>query len=225
MKKSELKNIIKQCIREVIFEEGSLTKIVAEVAQGMSIGQTTIQESKPIAPTGNNEVRQRIMQEVGGRPARQETDLEKKFKDMPFFAGTQPISENKNPQGDAGLDISNIPGMSQWGSVLSKIEKGKQMKGRRFNNRRKKKISGTIKVSIDDYGIKDTDSLVRRFNRKVRKEGVIEEIRNRRYFIPDSIRNAEKKRKRQRVIDKVNRKRQELLTFDDNSYKSKRRKK
>jgi len=125
MKKSELKNIIKQCIREVIFEEGSLTKIVAEVAQGMSIGQTTIQESKPIAPTGNSEVRQRIMQEVGGRPARQETDLEKKFKDMPFFAGTQPISENKNPQGDAGLDISNIPGMSQWGSVLSKIEKGK----------------------------------------------------------------------------------------------------
>jgi len=54
-----------------------------------------------------------------------DTLKEKKFKDMPFFAGTQPISENKNPQGDAGLDISNIPGMSQWGSVLSKIEKGK----------------------------------------------------------------------------------------------------
>ena len=125
MKKSELKNIIKQCIREVIFEEGALTKIVAEVAQGMSIGQTTIQESKPIAPTGNSQVRQRIMQEVGGRPTRQETELEKKFKEMPFFAGTQPLSENKNPQGEAGLDISNIPGMSQWGNVLSKIEKGK----------------------------------------------------------------------------------------------------
>jgi hypothetical protein len=125
MKKSELKNIIKECIREVIFEDGMLTKIVAEVAQGMSIGQATIQESKPVTPTGNSQVRQRIMQEVGGRPARQETELEKKFKEMPFFAGTQPLSENKNPQGDAGLDISNIPGMSQWGNVLSKIEKGK----------------------------------------------------------------------------------------------------
>jgi|TARA_B100000287_G_scaffold424482_1_gene469176 hypothetical protein len=125
MKKSELKNIIKECIREVIFEDGMLTKIVAEVAQGMSIGQATIQESKSVTPTGNSQVRQRIMQEVGGRPARQETELEKKFKEMPFFAGTQPLSENKNPQGDAGLDISNIPGMSQWGNVLSKIEKGK----------------------------------------------------------------------------------------------------
>ena len=99
------------------------------------------------------------------------------------------------------------------------------MKGRRPNRRRNKKISGTIKVTIDDFGIKDTDSMVRRFNRKVRKEGLIEEVRNRRYFIPDSVKNTERKRITQRVIDKVNRKRQELLAFDDNSYKSKRRKK
>ena len=105
------------------------------------------------------------------------------------------------------------------------MEKKEREANQEIDQRRKNKISGTIKVSIDDYGIKDTDSLVRRFNRKVRKEGVIEEIRNRRYFIPDSVRNAENKRKRQRVIDKVNRKRQELLAFDDNSYKSKRRKK
>ena len=106
MKKSELKNIIKECIREVIFEDGMLTKIVAQ-------------------PKASPEVRQRIMQEVGGRPQRMQTELEKKFKEMPFFAGTEPLSENKNPQGEAGLDISNIPGMSQWGNVLSRIEKGK----------------------------------------------------------------------------------------------------
>ena len=70
-------------------------------------------------------VRERIMQEVGSRPQRMETELEKKFKEMPFFAGTEPLSENKNPQGEAGLDISNIPGMSQWSNVLSKIEKGR----------------------------------------------------------------------------------------------------
>ena len=125
MKKSELKNIIKECIREVIFEDGMLTKIVAEVAQGMSIGQAVVQESAPAQPKASPEVRQRIMQEVGGRPQRMQTELEKKFKEMPFFAGTEPLSENKNPQGEAGLDISNIPGMSQWGNVLSRIEKGK----------------------------------------------------------------------------------------------------
>ena len=125
MKKSELKNIIKECIREVIFEDEMLTKIVAEVAQGMSIGQTVVQESAPVQPKANPEVRQRIMQEVGARPQRIQTELEKKFKDMPFFAGTEPLSENKNPQGEAGLDISSIPGMSQWGNVLSRIEKGK----------------------------------------------------------------------------------------------------
>ena len=82
MKKSELKNIIKECIREVIFEDGMLTKIVAEVAQGMSIGQTVVQESAPVQPKANPEVRQRIMQEVGARPQRIQTELEKKFKDM-----------------------------------------------------------------------------------------------------------------------------------------------
>jgi len=44
---------------------------------------------------------------------------------MPFFAGTEPLSENKNPQGEAGLDISSVPGMSQWDNVLSRLEKGK----------------------------------------------------------------------------------------------------
>ena len=33
MKKSELKNIIKECVREVIFEEGMLSGIVSEVAR------------------------------------------------------------------------------------------------------------------------------------------------------------------------------------------------
>tara|TARA_B100000131_G_C17995601_1_gene564358 strand:- start:6 stop:377 length:372 start_codon:yes stop_codon:yes gene_type:complete len=123
MKKAQLKELIKECVREVIYEEGALTKIVAEVAQGFTQAAPIVEQApvKQVDP----KIRERIMREVGPKPQRQPTELEKKFKDMPFFAGTEPLSENKNPQGDAGLDISNIPGMSQWGSVLSKIEKGR----------------------------------------------------------------------------------------------------
>ena len=123
MKKAQLKELIKECVREVIYEEGALTTIVAEVAQGFAQSAPIVEQAAPrqVDP----KVRERIMQEVGSRPQRMETELEKKFKEMPFFAGTEPLSENKNPQGDAGLDITNIPGMSQWGNVLSKIEKGR----------------------------------------------------------------------------------------------------
>ena len=123
MKKAQLKELIKECVREVIYEEGALTKIVAEVAQGFAQSAPIVEQAAP--RQADPKVRERIMQEVGSRPQRMETELEKKFKEMPFFAGTEPLSENKNPQGEAGLDISNIPGMSQWSNVLSKIEKGR----------------------------------------------------------------------------------------------------
>ena len=49
MNKTELKKIlrplIKECIKEVIFEEGALSTIISEVVKGTS--QTLVQESKP----------------------------------------------------------------------------------------------------------------------------------------------------------------------------------
>jgi hypothetical protein len=123
MKKAQLKELIKECVREVIYEEGALTKIVAEVAQGFTQASPIVEQA-PVNQTNPN-IRERIMREVGPKPQRQSTELEKKFKDMPFFAGTEPLNENNNPQGESGLDISNIPGMSRWSNVLTKIEKGR----------------------------------------------------------------------------------------------------
>ena len=123
MKKAQLKELIKECVREVIYEEGALTKIVAEVAQGFTQASPIVEQA-PVNQTNPN-IRERIMREVGPKPQRQSTELEKKFKDMPFFAGTEPLNENNNPQGESGLDISNIPGMSRWSNVLPKIEKGR----------------------------------------------------------------------------------------------------
>ena len=49
MKKSELKNIIKECVKEVLFEEGVLSNLVAEVAFGIAKAQNTIVETN-VAP-------------------------------------------------------------------------------------------------------------------------------------------------------------------------------
>ena len=47
MKKSELKNIIKECVREVIFEEGMLSGIVSEVVQGMGTASLVQERTSP----------------------------------------------------------------------------------------------------------------------------------------------------------------------------------
>ena len=46
MKKSELKSIIKECVKEVLFEEGVLSDLIAEVAFGITKAQEVITESK-----------------------------------------------------------------------------------------------------------------------------------------------------------------------------------
>ena len=46
MKKSELKSIIKECVKEVLFEEGVLSNLVAEVAFGIAKAQAPIVETK-----------------------------------------------------------------------------------------------------------------------------------------------------------------------------------
>ena len=47
MKKSELKNIIKECVREVIFEDGMLSGIVSEVVQGLGTAPLIQEVLKP----------------------------------------------------------------------------------------------------------------------------------------------------------------------------------
>ena len=56
MKKSELKSIIKECVKEVLFEEGVLSNLVAEVAVGITKAQgQLLAESKPVAAPKHDE--------------------------------------------------------------------------------------------------------------------------------------------------------------------------
>jgi len=130
MKKSELKNIIKECVKEVIFEEGVLSGIITEVAQGLQ-GSSLVQESRQ--PQQNSkpspqarEAKKKVLSAIGNNGY---DDIKSKFSNPQLFEGTQPIPESSTgplggmAPGDAGVDITNSPGMGNWSTVVSKIRK------------------------------------------------------------------------------------------------------
>lgn len=127
MKKEELKKVIKplvkECIHEVLLEEGLLSNVVAEVARGMqgaviTEARTTapapprenIQEQAQKARAKLNTHRQSLMDSIGAEA----------YNGVNLFEGTAPIpaaaAEPKagsvdlgNPH-DSGVDISSLVG-------------------------------------------------------------------------------------------------------------------
>lgn len=117
MKKSELKSIIKECIKEIIFEEGILSNLVAEVAYGITDAQNKVllkeQETAKVKKAENKErdrkklleTKRKMLDAIGNE----------KMKDV--FKGTEPLPSTKSSQGspmagrspdDAGVDISKL---------------------------------------------------------------------------------------------------------------------
>ena len=120
MKKSELKKVIKplvkECIQEVLIEEGLLSNVVSEVVKGMS---TPIVESKQppkqiVRQPSNNaklkEQRKKLMGAIN----------KDAYNGVDLFEGTTPAPAQREQQGsvdlgdptDAGVDISSIMGAS-----------------------------------------------------------------------------------------------------------------
>jgi hypothetical protein len=134
MKKSELKNIIKECVKEVIFEEGVLSGIITEVAHGLQ-GASILQESAPPPPpsarnsrqvTPSGESKKQVLAAIA---AQSYEEAKKKFNNPALFEGTAPIPTDSGAgalagvsAGDQGVDISNIPGFSNWGSVANGLK-------------------------------------------------------------------------------------------------------
>jgi len=123
MKKADLKRLIKpvvkECIHEVLLEEGLLSNIVAEVAKGMQ-GNLVV-ESAPVRPSVSiaqqssesraklQEHRRQLMDSIG----------KDAYNGVNLFEGIEPTpQEPKKGQtdlghpGDAGVDISSILGQS-----------------------------------------------------------------------------------------------------------------
>jgi hypothetical protein len=123
MKKSDLKELIKplikECIHEVLLEEGLLSNIVAEVAKGMQ--GNLIVESAPKTKVVDNSHIQRKTGESRVKIKEHRAKLMNSinsdaYNGIDLFENTQPIA-NKEPatgqanlgdSGDSGVDISSI---------------------------------------------------------------------------------------------------------------------
>ena len=128
MKKSELKSIIKECVKEVLFEEGVLSNLVAEVAFGIAKAQAPIVETRQQAPQINTAMMQEAREQE--EEARRKKLLETKRKMLDamgnskmanVFEGTEPLKQGGSPSAspahgpmanrdpnDAGVDISGL---------------------------------------------------------------------------------------------------------------------
>ena len=127
MKKSELKQVlrplIKECIKEVIFEEGILSNIVSEVAQGL--GGNTLIDSRQRVVQAAQQCEQKQHEEKMARQAIQETRKRMldtigadSYNGVDLFEGTTPtLQDSDNTSAlagvdprDAGVDINKIFG-------------------------------------------------------------------------------------------------------------------
>ena len=128
MKKSELKSIIKECVKEVLFEEGVLSNLVAEVAFGIAKAQTPIVEAKQQTPQVNTAAMQEAREQEEETRRKKLLETKRKMLDAMgsskmanVFEGTEPLKQGGSPSAspahgpmanrdpnDAGVDISGL---------------------------------------------------------------------------------------------------------------------
>ena len=119
MKKSELKDLIKECVREVIFESGVIRSIVTEVAQGL--GTSTLTETKSVNRAPQRDVKNAVREQIARSLSvtAEESSAPNRFSDNPLFKGTKPLQENvQNP----GVDITSLPGIQNWAKIANRTE-------------------------------------------------------------------------------------------------------
>ena len=124
--KKLIKPVVKECIQEVLIEEGLLTEVVSQVAAGMA--RQPIVESKSKKPNDKLFNEDLQMQRKTREANKKLQDHRKKLLDsiggdayngVDLFEGTKPLSNTREGQGpsvlgddpsDAGVDISSIMG-------------------------------------------------------------------------------------------------------------------
>jgi len=125
MKKSELKSIIKECIKEIMFEEGIISNLVAEVAYGITSAQNQLLQESPIQ-NKNNALAQKEKTESEKRRRQKLLETKKKIAGAignsrlsNVFEGTEPLPNTGNgghsplsgkDPSDSGVDISGLFG-------------------------------------------------------------------------------------------------------------------
>ena len=123
MKKSDLKQLIKplvkECIHEVLLEEGLLSNVVSEVAKGLQ-SQSLVVESQS-ASTQPREQKQRSPDAAVQRKKLLDAIGKDSFNGVDLFEGLTPVPAQRETKagsvdlgdpGDSGVDISNLVGKS-----------------------------------------------------------------------------------------------------------------
>jgi hypothetical protein len=136
--KKLIKPVVKECIQEVLIEEGLLTEVVAQVASGMS--RQPIVENKP-KKRNNKLFNEDLQMKRKSREANKKLQEHRKklldsiggdaYNGVDLFEGTTPLNntgtagESHKPSvlgddpSDAGVDISSIMGNSSkiWQAI------------------------------------------------------------------------------------------------------------
>ena len=121
MKKSELKNIIKECVRELIFEENFLSPIISEVATGLNNNMLYESQkipeglkSKPNAGKNTSykklEETKRVMLDKIGKGS---------LNGVNVFEGIneREVQEKASP----GIDLNKVPGLNISTEIMKKM--------------------------------------------------------------------------------------------------------
>ena len=118
--KQVLKPLIKECVKEMMIEEGFLSSVISEVIKGMNVN--VIAESRPSEQNSQEQkwkrsLEEKMEQERQERIQKLNESMEKKHK-INIFEGVTPAPESaEQTQGgalagqdpnDAGVDISGI---------------------------------------------------------------------------------------------------------------------
>jgi hypothetical protein len=115
MTKNELKELIKplvkQCLNEVLLEEGTLSTVIAEIVEGLGIQNRlveSVQHASPVPPSADDtgirrklqETRKRMLNAVG----------QDGYSGVDIFEGTTPLSSGGTP-GNSPSPTSPLAGM------------------------------------------------------------------------------------------------------------------
>ena len=124
MKANELKRVltplIKQCIKEVIFEEGVLSGIISEVMKGVDAAPV-IREQKVVAKPTNGVAKKKLQEQ---RKKMMDAIGKNSYNGVNLFEGVEPSPDDNQQSplgnispGDPGVDISGLFN-SNWSKLI-----------------------------------------------------------------------------------------------------------
>ena len=120
--KKVLKPLIKQCIKEVIFEEGVLSGIISEAVKGVDTAPVIREQKQVSKPNPNNELAKKKIQEQ--RKKMLNAVGKGSYNGVNVFEGVEPLSESNQQSplanvspGDSGVDITRLFN-SNWSKLI-----------------------------------------------------------------------------------------------------------